>query len=272
MEIGVPGPVSGPLAGGGPSRTGGAAAQALAESAIRWPEPGPGQPLSAVGPNVLGRPPATAPGRLDQLLDAHADPIVGATSPSSRDCASRRALGSGNQLAIDARGRPASKAGARGDPDTMARSCGPGIPEVNDGKPGLQLRVLHGLACRAPALRGKALCYWHDPKRAEAADEAGRVGGNHRRKANSVATIYDFSGLRTIEGAQRLLETAALETLALENSIAHNRTLISAAAGAGKLIESGDLDDRLATVEAAVGPKAHEDKPPPSRGAAGASR
>jgi hypothetical protein len=79
------------------------------------------------------------------------------------------------------------------------------------------------------------------------------MGGLHRRKARSVATIYDFSGLRTVESAQRLLETAALETLALENSIARNRTLISAAAGAGKLIEAGDLDARLAAVEAAVG-------------------
>ena len=117
-----------------------------------------------------------------------------------------------------------------------------------------------GLACRAPALRGKSVCYWHDPERAEEAAEARRIGGMHRRKARSVATIYDFSGLRTIESAQRLLETAALETLALENSIARNRTLITAAAGAGKLIESGDLDARLAAVEAAVGPKEHEDQ------------
>jgi hypothetical protein len=35
--------------------------------------------------------------------------------------------------------------------------------------------------------------------------------------------------LRTVESAQRLLETAAIETLALENSIQRNRTLISAA-------------------------------------------
>jgi hypothetical protein len=113
-----------------------------------------------------------------------------------------------------------------------------------------------GLRCRAPALRGKALCYWHDPDKAEEAAESRRIGGLHRRKAKSVATIYDFSGLRTIEGAQRLLETAAIETLALENSIQRNRTLISAAAGAGKLIEAGDLETRLSAVEAAVGPKA----------------
>jgi hypothetical protein len=116
-----------------------------------------------------------------------------------------------------------------------------------------------GLLCQAPALRGKTLCYWHEPDSSDAAQEARRVGGHHRRKARSVATIYDFSGLRTVESAQRLLETAAIETLALENSIARNRALISAAAGAGKLIEAGDLADRLSAVEAAVGPKAHSE-------------
>jgi hypothetical protein len=119
-----------------------------------------------------------------------------------------------------------------------------------------------GLACRAPALRGKSVCYWHDPDKAEEAAESRRIGGLHRRKAKSVATIYDFSGLRTVESAQRLLETAAIETLALENSIQRNRTLISAASGAGKLIEAGDLDARLTAVEAAVGSKgATEDDP-----------
>jgi len=111
-----------------------------------------------------------------------------------------------------------------------------------------------GLRCRAPALKGKTLCYWHDPDSADEAAEARRIGGLHRRKAKSVAVIYQFAGLRTVEDAQRLLETAALETLALENSIPRNRTLISAAAGAGKLIEVGELEARLAALEAARAP------------------
>ena len=122
---------------------------------------------------------------------------------------------------------------------------------------GCTYEMTDGLACQAPALRGKTVCYWHDPEKAEEAAEARRIGGMHRRKAKSVATIYDFAGLRTVESAQRLLEIAAIETLALENSIARNRALISAAAGAGKLIEAGDLADRLTAVEAAVGPKVH---------------
>ena len=127
---------------------------------------------------------------------------------------------------------------------------------------GCTFEMPDGLRCRAPALRGKVLCYWHDPDKAEEAAESRRIGGLHRRKARSVATIYDFSGLRTVESAQRLLETAAIETLALENSIARNRTLISAAAGAGKLIEAGDLDARLTAVEAAVGPKPSSENDP----------
>jgi len=125
---------------------------------------------------------------------------------------------------------------------------------------GCSFEMPDGLACRAPALRGKAVCYWHDPDKADEAAEARRIGGLHRRKATSVATIYDFSGLRSVESAQRLLETAALETLALENSIQRNRTLISAAAGAGRLIEAGDLEERLATLEAAVGSKERADE------------
>src|ERR1035437_5211347 len=118
---------------------------------------------------------------------------------------------------------------------------------------GCTYEMLDGLLCQAPALRGKVLCYWHEPDASDAAQEARRVGGHHRRKARSVATIYDFAGLRTVESAQGLLETVAIETLALENSIARNRALTSAAAGAGKLIEAGDLDARLSAVQAAVG-------------------
>ena len=115
---------------------------------------------------------------------------------------------------------------------------------------GCSFEMPDGLLCQAPAMRGKAVCYWHDPERAEDVADARRLGGLHRRKAASVATIYDFAGLRSIEGAQRLLETAALETFALENSVPRNRTLISAATGAAKLIEVGDHEERIRALEA----------------------
>jgi hypothetical protein len=98
---------------------------------------------------------------------------------------------------------------------------------------GCSFEMSDGLLCQAPAMRSKAVCYWHDPERAEDVADARRLGG-----------------LRSIEGAQRLLETAALETFALENSVPRNRTLISAASGAAKLIEVGDHEERIRALEA----------------------
>jgi len=50
-----------------------------------------------------------------------------------------------------------------------------------------------------------------------------------------------------------LIEIAATDALGLENSIARGRLLISAALGAAKLLEVGELDARLTVLEAAIG-------------------
>jgi hypothetical protein len=94
-------------------------------------------------------------------------------------------------------------------------------------------------------------CFWHAPDTVEEADEARRLGGLHRRKKKSVASIYGFGGLRTIADIQTLLETAAIETLAIENSIGRNRALAGMAATGAKLVELGDLAERVAALEAA---------------------
>jgi hypothetical protein len=111
----------------------------------------------------------------------------------------------------------------------------------NDGRP-----------CRATPLIDEPFCFWHAPQTVEEAAEARRLGGLHRRKKKSVAAIFGFGGLRTIADNQALLETAAIETLAIENSINRNRTLATFVATAAKLIELGDLADRVAALEAAA--------------------
>jgi hypothetical protein len=73
-------------------------------------------------------------------------------------------------------------------------------------------------------------CFWHSPETAEEAAEARRLGGLHRRKKRAVGAVFGFHGLRTVEDNQTLLETAAIETLALENSISRNRALAGYAA------------------------------------------
>jgi len=109
-----------------------------------------------------------------------------------------------------------------------------------------------GRPCRATPLRESAFCFWHAPETAEEAAEARRLGGLHRRKKKTVASVYDFHGLRTVEAHQALLETAATETLALENTISRNRVLAQIVAAGAKLLEVGELEERLRTLEALV--------------------
>ena len=117
-----------------------------------------------------------------------------------------------------------------------------------------------GRPCRATPLREQPFCFWHTPEREEDATEARRMGGLHRRKKRTVATIYGFGGLRSIEDNQGLLETIAVETLGLENSIARNRALTAIVATGARLIELGDLATRIAAIEAALGPRRRPDE------------
>ena len=117
-----------------------------------------------------------------------------------------------------------------------------------------------GRACRATPLREQPFCFWHTPEREEDATEARRMGGLHRRKKRTVATIYGFGGLRSIEDNQGLLETIAVETLGLENSIARNRALTAIVATGAKLIELGNLAARIEAIEATLGPRRRSDE------------
>ena len=121
-----------------------------------------------------------------------------------------------------------------------------------------------GRACRATPMRDEPFCFWHAPETAEEAAEARRLGGLHRRKKKTVASIYGVGGLRTIEDLQGLLETAAIETMALENSISRNRAIAGMVATGAKLIETGELEDRIAALELATG-SARGDRPTEER-------
>ena len=109
-----------------------------------------------------------------------------------------------------------------------------------------------GRLCRANALRDQPYCFWHSAETADELADARRTGGLHRRKKRTVATVYGFSGLRTIEDHQDLLETITIETLALENSLARNGTLNRMLQTGAKLLEFGDLSTRLAAIEAVL--------------------
>jgi len=112
-----------------------------------------------------------------------------------------------------------------------------------------------GSRCEAPPLVDEDFCFWHSPKHAEEVAEAGRLGGLRRRREKTVAAAYDLEGLDTVSQVRRLLQIAVMDTLGLENSIARSRVLAYLAQVALKTLEAGALQERLAALESAMGPR-----------------
>ena len=109
--------------------------------------------------------------------------------------------------------------------------------------------------CRAAPVKDGDHCFWHSPEYAEDVAEARRLGGLRRRREVAVSGAYEVNGLETVGDLRRLLVIASLDTLSLENSIARARTLGYLVGVAGKLLETGELEERLAALEAAHGQK-----------------
>jgi hypothetical protein len=109
-----------------------------------------------------------------------------------------------------------------------------------------------GQRCRAAPLIDQEYCFWHSPEHAEEVAEARRLGGFRKRREAAVIGAYDLEGLETVAGLRRLLEIAVVDTLGLDNSIARSRTLTYQVMVAAKLLETGDLEQRIALLEAAV--------------------
>jgi hypothetical protein len=108
-----------------------------------------------------------------------------------------------------------------------------------------------GRTCPATPLRTSPFCFWHAPETEEAAAEARRLGGLRRRREKTLSGAYDFAGLDSVAAIRRIFEIAVLDALGLENSIARLRALISTAVAATNLLKVGELEERVAALEAA---------------------
>jgi hypothetical protein len=112
-----------------------------------------------------------------------------------------------------------------------------------------------GERCRAFAVHDSEYCLWHDPEHAEEVAEGRRLGGLRRRRERTVSAAYDFEGLSTIPQIRRPVEVAMLDVLGLENSLGRARTIGYLAQVAASLLEKGEAEERLAALEAALGPR-----------------
>jgi hypothetical protein len=116
-----------------------------------------------------------------------------------------------------------------------------------------------GSLCHAPPLRDGKFCLFHDPEHAAEATEAQRLGGLRRRREVTVAGAYDFEGLDSIPRIRRLLEVAVIDVLSgAEGAIPRARAIIGLALAAERLLRTGELEDRIEELEAAI--TAHRDE------------
>jgi hypothetical protein len=121
-------------------------------------------------------------------------------------------------------------------------------------------RKADGQSCQMAPLNERPYCFAHDPERAADAAEARRMGGLRRRKEGTIAVAYDLPGLDSVAGIRRLLEIVQTDGLSLEAGVARLRVLLATATAATNLLKVGELEDRLAVLEAAVKARSSEDE------------
>lgn len=122
-------------------------------------------------------------------------------------------------------------------------------------------RFPSGEPCRAAPLHDSQFCWAHSPEHAQEAQEARRLGGQRRKREVTLLGAYELEAVNTTSGIYRVLEIAILETLAMENTIARNRTLGYLMQVVLKAIEASDTEERLAALEKAVHGKQIEHEP-----------
>lgn len=122
----------------------------------------------------------------------------------------------------------------------------------NPNRPICKARTASGKECRVPVLQGGEYCFTHDPAMARERAEARRLGGLRRRREKTVSTVYDWEGLTTVEGLQRLLHIAVNDTLGLDNGVSRTRALGYLVQVALRAIEVGALEERVGALEDAM--------------------
>ena len=86
------------------------------------------------------------------------------------------------------------------------------------------------------------------------------MGGRRRRREATVTGAYELDGLEDVAGLRRLLEIAAVDGLSLENSIARLRGLTTVVQVGARLLEVGELEDRLSAVEEVLGARIRDQR------------
>jgi len=112
-------------------------------------------------------------------------------------------------------------------------------------------KTASGQPCQAQAITGSDFCFTHDPASAAARQAARKQGGLRNRVGHSDGANLPAQ-VKTIDDVLKILDYALQEALPLENSVQRGRLLVSIAGAFTEAIRAGELENRLAALEAAL--------------------
>ncbi|MDP9238240.1 MAG: hypothetical protein M3P30_12750, partial [Chloroflexota bacterium] len=87
------------------------------------------------------------------------------------------------------------------------------------------------------------------------AQEARRAGGLNKRREHTLATVYAFEGLESVDQVRRLFAIAAFEALALPAGPNKCRILVQVGLAALKALDVGEHEELLQRLDAVLGPR-----------------
>jgi hypothetical protein len=112
---------------------------------------------------------------------------------------------------------------------------------------------VNGAPCPNPA-RASGYCFAHDPTAGAQRAEARRRGGRHSHARHSDAPRPP-ADVRSLDDVRAVLAYALGEALEADNSIPRGRLLVAIAAAYLEIVKVGELEQRLAALEALIGVK-----------------
>lgn len=95
-------------------------------------------------------------------------------------------------------------------------------------------------------------CFVHDPGRGKERAEARKRGGERRRVPHVADSSAVKTPIRDVPGVMQLLDVAAIDTLAQENSAQRTKALVAVTLAYFRGLEVGEIEQRLEAIEQAL--------------------
>ena len=106
-----------------------------------------------------------------------------------------------------------------------------------------------GETCRMHPLQNSEFCWVHSAERKKEVQEARRLGGLRRKRESTISSAYQFESLDSVDEIRRIVLIAVLDALSMENSMSRARTLAYLAQVALRMLEVGEIEERVSALE-----------------------